>query len=138
MESSLTAKAQDENREDELKNLISDISISQEKIRIYIKKSELQSEKVCEAINDDKDLITAILDDDSKICSSANDICDKLKRIENALREEQKRLSSPPDKKPTEIEKLLEIHKDLQIKTERSKPVPGSVKLPKLDIITFN
>ena len=94
--SSLIENAQDGKKsEDELKNLISDISICQKKkkkkkIRFYIEKLELLSEKVCD---DDEDLITAFLDDDSKICSCANYICDKLKRIKKCLARGAKKVS---------------------------------------------
>ena len=95
-------------------------------------KLEIQLEKVCDAIDDVDELVDMILEEDTELCKSARAYCDKLKHIEDDLKEEQRQTTLVPDKKSSEMEKLLDLQKELQKellvkRSEKPKHIPTSI-----------
>ena len=67
-------------------DLLCDVTACSEKLQAYMTKLESQHEKLCNAASDSDDIsVDEILNDDSKICDSVLEFCDKLKRFETDI-----------------------------------------------------
>ena len=134
------------------RELLSSVSVCAEKLQTLVNKLETQSEKVAAAISgSEEDITEEILAQDSKICDCAWDSISKLKQLENELsdlikREDVESVSEDAENTKESIQidmkRLFEMQLDLQKEfvkhtTDIAKEV-NSVKLPKLEISSFN
>lgn len=118
-------------------------------INLYNEKLTMQSEKIAQAIEDeDSAFIHTMIEEDSCVLEKANTVYHKLQILEDRLKEmdetEQKAMkelqfASPLTVVTEEMKKMFEAQMELQkelVETKQHKK--ESVKLPKIDIPSFN
>ena len=110
---------------------------------------ERQSEKVISEIKDGDDpYIDEILNGDADVLFTANTMITKLRKFEIELKDVMKKKrvindATKPDESKSDMQKLIEMQLEFQKDFLRSNkpgplPVQSSVKLPKLEICSFN
>ena len=112
-------------------------------------KVERQSEKVISEIKDGDDpYIDEILNGDADVLFTANTMITKLRKFEIELKDRMKKeeslmMQTKHDESKSDMQKLIEMQLEFQkdfLKSTKPGPLPvqSSVKLPKLELCSFN
>ena len=129
--------------------ILQNIDYSVDMLNKCSQKLECQSEKLITAIEDGEDpLIDEILSGDENTLSSANGMIAKLRKFEIVVKDKLKKeesllMQTKKDESQTNMQKLIEIQLEFQkdfLKSSKPDPLPvkSSVKLPKLELCSFN
>ena len=123
-----------------------------EKIKLYVNKLEIQSDKVASSIEEDKtEEIEKIVEEDCKLCAEATDCFLELEQFKTRLTEFIKSETSEPKENVSTVQ-MIELQREMkdivqeQIrqqqqlleKQNKRESDDSFVKLPKIEIVSFN